>query len=81
MDTKEEILGYIMEQLVQDDTVHLKAEDNLFLSGLIDSMGAMQLIDRLQKTNQIKIAPSEITLNNFQTVNTIVEFIAGKKRN
>ena len=79
MNNSEEILAYIKEHLVMDQDVKLGVEDNLFLSGLIDSIGAMQLVQELQISNNIKIAPGEITLKNFKTINSIVKFINHKK--
>ena len=77
MRTSEEILTYINEHLL-GHKVDLGVDDNLFLSGLIDSMGAMQLVSALQSSNDIKISPGEITLKNFKTINSIVNFINTK---
>ena len=77
MRTSEEILTYINENLL-GNKVDLGVDDNLFVSGLIDSMGAMQLVSALQSSNDIKISPGEITLKNFKTINSIVKFINAK---
>lgn len=54
--------------------------DNLLLSGLIDSLGIVQLIKFIEKENGIKVAAGEITLKNFKTINAMVDFIEKKRQ-
>lgn len=71
---------YITTTFVTDPAADPVApDDNLLLSGLIDSLGVMQLVAFIQSENGIKVEPREITLKNFKTINSIVGFIEKKK--
>ena len=70
---------YITTTFVSDPTADpITADSNLLLSGLIDSLGVMQLVAFIQSENNIKVEPREITLKNFKTINSIVGFIEKK---
>lgn len=71
---------FITTNLIQgQEDVSLTADDNLLISGLIDSLGIIQLVKYVEKENDITIAPGEITLKNFKTINAIVNFVEKKK--
>lgn len=71
---------YITQTLLNTKgSVVLTPDDNLLLSGLIDSLGVMQLVKHIEVENDIKVAPGEVTLKNFKTINAIVDFVAHKK--
>ena len=81
MTTEEQLIDYITSTFITADKNmdQLTAKDNLLLSGLIDSLGVMQLVAHLQEDNGVKIEPREITLKNFKTVNAILSFLETKK--
>jgi D-alanine--poly(phosphoribitol) ligase subunit 2 len=49
--------------------------DPLFSSGLLDSMGIVDLALSLEKEFDVKIGPTDITEDNFDTVENIARFI------
>lgn len=74
------ISEFISTKLISGkDNVSIGPDDSLLLSGLIDSLGIMQLVKYVEKENGIKIAPGEITLKNFKTINAIIRFIERKQ--
>jgi len=81
MTTEVELIKYITTTFITADKNidQLSADDNLLLSGLIDSLGVMQLVAHLQTENDIKIEPREITLKNFKTAKAILNFLETKK--
>ena len=66
---KATLTNYINSNFVIDKEGGLAPDDNLLLSGIIDSLGVMQLVAYLQSESDIKVEPREITLKNFKTVN------------
>lgn len=71
---------YITDTLLNGKAgVDLAPDDNLLLSGLIDSLAVMQLVKHVEAENGIKIQAGEITLKNFKTINAIVNFVDRKK--
>ena len=53
-------------------------DDSLIDAGLIDSIGAVQLIEECGQSFDILIHPAELSLENFDTVNRICQFIQSK---
>ena len=79
MATEKELSQFITRDLLADrEEVEVGPEDNLLLSGLVDSFGVMRLIQFIEEQYAIEVKPSEVTLKNFKTVSAICAFIAGK---
>lgn len=73
------VTQYISNELLAvNKDVELGPEDNLLLSGLIDSFGVVQLVQFLEGEFDVKIKPAEITLEHFKTVNAIAAFVNEK---
>jgi len=53
-------------------------DEQIFASGFVNSMFAMQIVLFLEKNFQIAIANEDLELKNFQTINAMVELIARK---
>jgi acyl carrier protein len=60
------------------ELVKLKDDDSLIDNGLIDSVGAVQLIEECIQNFNVLIHPAELSLENFDTVNRICQFIQSK---
>jgi len=75
------IISYIASNLVneplEDD---LEPEDDLLGSGILDSMGMMKLIAFIENEYDLKVAPDEMVIENFMTVENIVEYINTKNK-
>ena len=53
-------------------------DDSLIDAGLIDSVGVVQLIEECVLNFNVLIHPAELSLENFDTVNRICQFIQSK---
>jgi acyl carrier protein len=53
-------------------------EDQIFASGFVSSMFAMQLVLFLEKNFMIAIGDEDLELKNFQSINAMTELIARK---
>jgi acyl carrier protein len=53
-------------------------DDSLIDAGLIDSIGAVQLIEECGQNFDVLIHPAELSLENFDTINRICQFIQSK---
>jgi acyl carrier protein len=73
------LLDYITTTLLTNqDDIQFGPDDNLLLSGLVDSHGVMRLVKFTEDAFAIKVHPSDITLKNFKTVNSIAAYVDGK---
>jgi acyl carrier protein len=79
-DTKAQaILGYIETALLNGRAI--AHDEELLLSGLLDSLAVASLVAEAERVGGIKIPPQDVTITNFTTVDTIVAYIekAGPK--
>lgn len=56
----------------------LSDDENLFTSGLLNSLFAMQLVMFTEKEFQIKIENEDLDLKNFSTINSLSGFVLKK---
>ena len=52
--------------------------EDLLGSGILDSLGMIQLISFVEKEFNIKIGPEDMIIENFMTVDHIVNYIKSK---
>src|SRR5262245_17611068 len=62
------ILGSIFVENLRDD-------DDLFESGLVTSLFAVQLMIFIEKTFAIEVGPDDLDIKNFQSVDAASEFV------
>jgi acyl carrier protein len=52
----------------------LDAETELFSSGLLDSVAMVNLIAHIEDAARIEVRPSDVTLDNFDTIARILAY-------
>lgn len=77
MDPKQRIRSFIVDTFFVDDF----ADDASFLrTGVIDSMGMMQLVAFLEQTFSIAIADAELIPENLDSLDRVTAFVLRKTR-
>lgn len=73
------ILAYIKEELLNNE-IEDDFDDNedLLGSGILDSLGMVQLIAFVEKEFKVEVGPEDMVIENFMTVNHIVNYVEGK---
>lgn len=77
IDRKSQIRDFIVAKLLNGRAV--SDDENLLLSGLIDSLGVFELIAFLEKSFALTIPLDEVVLENFTSVDTIDAYVATKQ--
>ena len=54
-------------------------ESVLLESGILDSLGVVQLMTFLSETRNVEIGDEDFTLENFETVGSLARFVAAKR--
>lgn len=73
------IIKHIEEELASEEIDGgLEASDDLLGGGILDSLGMMKLITFIEETFNIEVAPEDMVIENFMTVENICEYINGK---
>ena len=72
---KEILKQFITQELLANEGLTLHDEDNLLLDGMIDSLGILRLVAFVEQTFQIQIPYEDITIENFNTVNSLATYL------
>ncbi|APF28125.1 D-alanine--poly(phosphoribitol) ligase subunit 2 [Clostridium sporogenes] len=65
----------ILVDVCGDDEVIEDKDINLFDSGFLDSLGVIELLLQIEEVLDLKIQPTEITRQDIQTPNKVIELI------
>jgi methoxymalonate biosynthesis acyl carrier protein len=68
---EEALLGFLAQRVKTDVT----PDQDLFASGLVSSMFAMQLVVHLEESYDIAIIGPELKLDNFRTVQAMTSLV------
>lgn len=79
-DLKSELTGWIAADITLDPSVEITADTELLVSGLVDSLGVVQIVAWLEDRLGARIDPADVVLENFETAATIAEFAEGLQR-
>lgn len=80
MTTQEILTQYVIQELLAEPNgFSLSADDNLLLSGLIDSLGIMRLIAFIEEQFGVEVQPEEVTIDNFRTINVIAGYLQSRQ--
>ena len=76
---KDKIVSYIKYKLASEPIEEIEVDEDLLGSGLVDSIGMVQLILFIETEAAIKVLPEEMTIENFMTINHMLRFIDSKQ--
>ncbi len=76
---REAIHTFIQTELLMGQNVALMDGDELLLSGLVDSLGAVRLIAHIEEQLGVRIPPEDVVIENFQSVDAIVAYLAPRQ--
>lgn len=74
--TAEALRDYVQTDLLFGQEIEL--DEDLLLTGLIDSINVMNLVARVEEICGAPITPEDVTLENFVSVNAMVEYIMSR---
>ena len=75
------IINFIIEELHSGNTdLVIEPEDDLLGSGLVESLGMMRVIQFIETTFDFKVAPQDMTIEHFMTVQAMVDYINQVKK-
>jgi acyl carrier protein len=63
--------SYVAEDVVKPDTL-------IFMQGILDSMGFINLINFLEESYSLKVNDNDLIETNFESVDAIAEFVKKK---
>jgi acyl carrier protein len=79
---RDKVWAYLVESfLYMRPNLTVDPDDSLLRSGVIDSLGVMEVIAFVEETFGVQVAEDEITEAHFGTLNAIARYIIAKKMN
>jgi acyl carrier protein len=72
---QERLIKMITAEVSLDPTVEIVAETDLLLTGLVDSLGVVQIVGWIEDELDIDVDPLDVVLENFQTVGQMLAYI------
>lgn len=73
-ETKNKIKIFITDTLLNNE-IAISFDSNLYSSGLLGSLAHLKLVAFIERTFEISIPMNEVSLENFDTIDQISEFI------
>ena len=75
----EAIRDFIQAEIVNDPSANLSPEQNLLLSGILDSLAVFRLVAHLEEQYEIEIPPHDVTLEHFATLANIDAYVQSRR--
>ena len=64
---------------MNDTDILLDTNDDILSSGLIDSIGVMQLITFIEENFNVEVSPEDMVIENFVTIDAMESYIKNTK--
>jgi acyl carrier protein len=78
-DIERAVQSFIVERFLLGNASGLSSNQSLLDSGVMDSTGVMELVLFLEETYSIKVADTELTPDNLDSIHKIAAYV-GRKR-
>jgi acyl carrier protein len=78
MNIEDKIREFIVKNLYYAEGAALSDDASFLAEGVIDSMGAMELVAFVESEYKIKVEMSEVVVNNFDSIRKMANFIRRK---
>ena len=75
----QQVIQTLAEYIKEQYNAQLDTQENIFDSGIIDSLGFVNLIGFISQAFKIEFEPEDLIEDNFQSLERIAEFILQKK--
>ncbi|MDU5111027.1 MAG: D-alanine--poly(phosphoribitol) ligase subunit DltC [Clostridium sp.] len=67
----------ILEEVTETDEIREDLDLDLFEAGLLDSLGIIEVLLKLEEVFSIKLQPTDLERKDMATVNNLVSFLEG----
>ena len=74
-----DLLHMITSEVSLDPSFAIDQDTDLLLTGLVDSLGVVQIVGWIEDTVGIEVDPTDVILENFQTVRQMLAYIDRKR--
>jgi len=80
VDIRDRLRRFITNELLFEQSLVLNDDDDLLLSGLVDSLGVVRLVTFIETEFHVVVPPEDVVLENFQTLTAMSEYLQRNPR-
>ena len=73
---KEKITRFIVNELLSG--MDIGEQDDLLLSGLVDSIGVMRLVAFIEQETSLRVPPEDVTIEHFVNIEAITRYLEAR---
>jgi acyl carrier protein len=77
--TRDAVRAFVRRRFPLAASAGVGDEDSLLDSGIVDSLGILDLVAFLEKTFGIRVGDEELTPDNFSSVASVTRFVEAKR--
>ena len=78
MPIEQRLSAFITKALVTKDAVDLDPAESLLESGVLDSMGVIEVVSFIEKEFGVAVEDEEIVPENFESIRALARFVMSK---
>lgn len=75
MDRKPMITEYIKKEIVRNEKASISEDEDLLSSGVLDSLGILQLVAYIQDTFGIEVPDKDVVYENFHSIKSLNDYL------
>lgn len=79
MEKQAVLMRYIKDELLRGRMNDLQPEDDLLSSGVINSLGILQLVSFVEERMGIEIPDEDVVYENFHSVAALSDYLEGQE--
>ncbi len=76
MDQEALLIEYITKELAIGRAKEIRPEDDLLATGVLDSLGLMQLVLFLEEKLGVRVPDEDVVIENFKSVAALTAYLA-----
>jgi acyl carrier protein len=76
---EELIVDFVRTELAGEQDIELDSDENLLMSGVVDSVGIVRLIAHLKRELGVTVPPGDLVPANFRTVRIMATYMQGRQ--
>lgn len=77
--TADRIMAFIVDEVNPAAAGELGPDTDLLLTGLVDSLGVVRIVNWMEDELAVEVDPVDVTLENFQTVAAMAAYVASRE--
>ena len=74
-DLRDALCAFINDSVSLDPATIVDPGTDLLLTGLVDSLGVVQIVSWMESELDISVEPNDVVLEHFQTVDAMADFV------